>query len=232
MSSTVHESPPLFAWPPPVQIVAVGQLETIPPASYRHVEVRRNIDGAPYVVREGVATDTDRLRISIAHCGGWAVAAFSTVGAVGVDVEEVGPRRRGFYEANMTEGERRWIVGAPEVAADRIGTLLWVLKEAVLKSGASAARTIWEMSAIDIDVATPAADVAETWPSNEAGCAPTLVTLPVRVSLTRAPRSFTHAAYGAIGNLAISVVAVTSCDLERTSAAPWRAESDSIFQRT
>jgi hypothetical protein len=210
----------------------VRDLEGMSPESYRRVEVRRDGDGAPHLVRDDVATDVDDARVSIAHSGGWAVAALGLGGAVGVDIEHVGPRQRGFYEANMTDGERRWMFRAPERDADRIGTLLWVLKEAVLKTGASAARTIWEMSAIDIEVATPAADVVEAWPLNETGSEPTLVGLPVRVTLTRAPHSFTHAAYGVIGQLAFGVVAVTPFGPERATAAPWRVDRANILQRT
>jgi 4'-phosphopantetheinyl transferase EntD len=209
-----------FTWPPPVTVVAPDHLAGISPASYRRVEVRRHVDGAPYLACDDVATDVTAVRVSIAHCGGWAVAALSLAGAVGVDLEDSGPHGRGFYESNLTDRERRWMIGAPEGSADRIGTLLWVLKEAVLKTGASAAHTIWEMSAMDIDVATPAAEIADTWPLDDAGGAPCLVTLPVRVALTRAPRSFTHAAYGAIGQLAVGVVAVTSFELDRAPAAP------------
>ena len=210
-----------FTWPPPATVVVPDPQEGISPASYRRVEIRRQVDGAPYLVCDDVAADVlTAARVSIAHCGGWAVAALSLAGAVGVDLEDTGPHGRGFYESNMTDRERRWMMGAPEGNADRIGTLLWVLKEAVLKTGESPARTIWEMSAIDIDVATPAAEIADTWPLDDAGGAPSLVTLPVRVALTRASRSFTHAAYGAIGQLALGVVAVTSFELDRAPAAP------------
>ena len=136
-------------------------------------------------------------------------------GEIGIDLEEIAPRRPGFYESNMSDAERRWMLGAPGADTDRVGTLLWTLKEACLKTGASAARTIWEIGAIDLDVGMPASAIAATWPSGDRGPPTALFNLPARFSLAGAADSSFHAAYGVAGDLVIGMVAERTSDSRR-----------------
>jgi hypothetical protein len=107
----------------------------------------------------------------------------------------------------MTVRERRWMLGAPAAETDRVGTLLWTLKEACLKTGASAARTIWEMGAIDVEVAAPVAAVAASWESIDLSQGHELAHLPARIPLAGAHRSTAHAAYGLVDQLVLGIVA-------------------------
>jgi len=194
-----------IAWPPRVHLIGARELGTSAAERYRRVDVRRDSDGAPYLAGD----DRSPTHVSIAHRGGWAVAALSVTGAIGIDLEQISPRRPEFYDANMTARERRWIFDAPAEEADRAGTLVWALKEACLKTGASMARTVWEIGAIDVDIELPARFILDSWPSIGARAGSTLRSLPMRVPLARAGDSM-HAAYGAVGDLVVGVVALTA----------------------
>lgn len=196
-------------WPPPLERAHLGELRAMPASHYRSVEVRRDDDGAPLLACAGAP------RVSIAHRSGWAVAALSYEGAIGIDLEAIGPRQPAFYQSTMSAGERRWMRGASESDIACLGTLLWTLKEACLKTGASAARTVWGIGAIDVDVWTPAAEIAATWPGKIGSDGPVLSDLPARLPLTTGLDSSFQAAYGELGGLVIGVVAERTCDLRR-----------------
>jgi phosphopantetheinyl transferase len=203
-----------FVWPPPVCLVGTRDLRAISPGRYSRVEIRRDGDGAPRLDPDGVSGAAGTVHISIAHCGGWAVAALSCAGPVGVDIEQVAPRRPGFYETNLSDRERRWMSRAPGVDTNRVGTLLWVLKEAFLKTGTSRARTVWDISLTDLDIATPARHIASTWRASDADRSPQLVSVPVHMALAGGAGSGStmsaYAAYGAISNTAVGVIAFDS----------------------
>lgn len=217
-------------WPPALRRLGVGELDAFAPALYRRVELRRDDDGAPRLAWDGAALDGGR--VSIAHGGGWALAAINPSGEVGVDLEEVAPRWPGFYETCLSAREREWMRGAPAADADRIGTLLWVLKESCLKTGASVARTVWEIGAIDLELATPADVVLARWPAVDGPGAARLAVLHTNVSLTRAPPSDdraparVHVAYGGVGRLVVGVVALVAPVAARTLTAPTCAGGD------
>jgi hypothetical protein len=203
-------------WPPAMHALDEAQLRAFAPRQYRRVEVRRDDDGAPFVAWDG--SPADDVRVSIAHAGGWAVAALATH-AVGVDLEEVAPRPPGFNESYLSAAELRLVHDVPAAERDRVGTLLWVLKEACLKTGASAARTVWELGAIELGIDTPATELVAAWPTAD-GSAPArmaparLAALETGVRLTRAPPDDARkparadAAYGGTNGLVVGVVAL------------------------
>ena len=95
-------------------------------AAAARVELTVGDDGAPR---------TPGRAVSIAHTGRGAdlVAVAAVAGTpVGVDVERVGPRRADLWQRLLTPGEHAVLdhLGGP---TDSAQTLLWALKEAVLK---------------------------------------------------------------------------------------------------
>ena len=90
------------------------------------VDLGVGADGAPQVPAG---------HVSIAHTGRAASAALAAVasGPVGVDLERVGPRRPDLWTRILRPDERTLLdaLGGP---TDDAQTLLWTLKEAVLKA--------------------------------------------------------------------------------------------------
>lgn len=179
-------------------------------------EIRRDENGAPVVFAEGVRHD--EVRLSIAHRGGWAVASVCRGGVVGVDVELVASRQPSFYEYNMSPAERRWLALAPMSAVDRLGTLVWALKEAYLKTGISPALTVWEIAAIELDLAAPAARIAAMWDEADLLHGGELSGLPVHIAVAGTSRSAVTAAFGIVGDLVVAVVHQHSDLLEGATA--------------
>ncbi len=92
-------------------------------------------DAVPLAVAADGAPDVPGLRVSIAHTGhGPDVAALAAVasGPVGADLERVAPRRPDLWTRIVRPDERPLLdaLGGP---TDDAQTLLWTLKEAVLK---------------------------------------------------------------------------------------------------
>jgi 4'-phosphopantetheinyl transferase len=92
-------------------------------------------DGAPTL-----RANDPRLRhleahsISLSHRDGVAVAALSTAGPVGVDLETVEPRSPGFVEDYFTDQEKEQIGSYRGRDRDVAVTALWSAKEAALKA--------------------------------------------------------------------------------------------------
>ena len=95
-------------------------------AAAAHIELTVGDDGAPR---------TPGRAVSIAHTGrGADLVAVAAVARrpVGIDVERVGPRRADLWQRLLTPGEHAVLdrLGGP---TDSVQTLLWALKESVLK---------------------------------------------------------------------------------------------------
>lgn len=115
------------------------RLRAFPAASYRGIELRPSSTGAP-------------AGVSITHGAGVSCAS---LGAGGVDLETVEPRVPAFYRGNFTPRERRWADAgsrATGLSAEWLYTLLWTLKEAALKSGATAVRGVWGFAGMEIEL--------------------------------------------------------------------------------
>jgi 4'-phosphopantetheinyl transferase len=75
------------------------------------------------------------LQVSISHSGSRVVAAATTAGPVGVDVEQTGLASfRGFADLVLTASEATCVDAAPAAQRDRARATYWVRKEAVLKA--------------------------------------------------------------------------------------------------
>ena len=101
------------------------------------VELLNRPGGAPYVRLDGRDADFD---VSLTDRAGWAIAlagpAGSMAGTLGVDLEIVEERSRGFVSDYFTAAEQEWIRGAGEPGSEAYAVaanLLWSAKESALK---------------------------------------------------------------------------------------------------
>lgn len=96
------------------------------------VDIRAAEDGAPEVFFPGGPAPWS---VSIAHAGGRGLAVVGPPGVpFGADLETIAPRSAAFLEDYFLDSERRWIAGHPDASRDGAATLLWSVKEAVLKA--------------------------------------------------------------------------------------------------
>lgn len=150
-----------ITWPPETHSVTPGALDAVPQRDYGGIEILPGDGGAPRLTScDGTRADT--VRISIAHRDGWAAAAVSRSVPIGVDLEVVAPRGPSFYEGCVSDRERQWLSGASPAHTECLATLLWAVKEACFKTGASTATSVWGIGAIDLDIRTPAEQVASS----------------------------------------------------------------------
>jgi phosphopantetheinyl transferase len=130
-----------------VRFVGVGHLLSIPAAEYRELSILPNRYGAPEIRRrEALAVGS----LSLSHAGGWAAAALSGEGSIGVDCEKVEPRSPPFFRGSFIEAERQWVDRHTAIegpSSDWLYTLLWSFKEAAFKTG----RVSSSGASIDVD---------------------------------------------------------------------------------
>ncbi len=107
--------------------------------NYQHfspdeMEIQTTPEGAPYLRLPSGSASQDCL--SISHCDRHAMCAFSLGPALkfGVDLEKVEPRSEGFVEDYFTPAEREMVHAYPLEVRDLVATLVWSLKEAMLKA--------------------------------------------------------------------------------------------------
>lgn len=129
-----------------------ARLRAFDACAYRQVEVLPAADtGRPQLDWGGRRSSQ---RVSISHSGGVACAGLSGGEApIGIDMETDVPRARAFYRGNFSARERRWAeLGARRAGLDDgwLYTFLWTVKEAALKSGAAAARNVWELPRMEV----------------------------------------------------------------------------------
>jgi 4'-phosphopantetheinyl transferase len=116
-----------------VRILASAALGGTPPS-----EVLTRTSGGRLTFA-AAATGPDRqFDLSLAHAGGRAVVAFSRCGAVGVDIETLGPlgasEERRLARFSLAASEfTQWRAVAPELRPTLL-TRAWTRKEAVLKA--------------------------------------------------------------------------------------------------
>jgi phosphopantetheinyl transferase (holo-ACP synthase) len=123
------------------------------PWMYQQVEVlSENLHpgNRPHLAWSGHESD---VRVSLSHANGRSCAYLDSNGSIGLDLEEAVVRRDAFYKGNFSVREQAWVdkVGG-ETGADSawLYTLLWTLKEAVIKSDDSGKSTVWGMPQIEI----------------------------------------------------------------------------------
>jgi phosphopantetheinyl transferase (holo-ACP synthase) len=137
-------------WRPTLTVLTPESLCTYSPWMYRQVEVHTS-DGKPSLVWCGTKR---RESISLSHAGGVSCASISLEAPTAIDIETAAPRVGAFYRNNFTEAEREWahLGGVAERRRSNwYFTLLWTLKESVLKLGWLKQAGVWELPRIEID---------------------------------------------------------------------------------
>ncbi len=106
------------------------------PSTLARVEILNRLTGAPYVQIDG---ERAALDISLTDRAGWGVALIGSegsmaAGTLGVDLEIVEPRTRGFVSDFLTPPEQEYVAarGAGD-GWDAAANLIWSAKEAALK---------------------------------------------------------------------------------------------------
>jgi len=97
----------------------------------------------------------------------------------------------------------RWLGRAAAADVSPLATLLWTLKEACLKTGASRAHSVWDIDAIDCRISTPPDVVARSWRRREAHLFPVALDVALAVDTARL-----LAAHGVVGPVVFTVVAL------------------------
>ena len=141
-------------------MLSAADLLRFPPAMYRSTEVVRN-DSVRFGLPQ-VGSGAEFRDVAISHTNGIACALLGKGETIALDVERVESRSPVFYTGNFTERERAW---ATECFR-RLGldphwtsTLLWCIKECLLKTPAYNNLSIWDMPSLDIRVVSGESDL-------------------------------------------------------------------------
>jgi phosphopantetheinyl transferase len=109
--------------------------------------------------------------VSLAHDGGYCLAAWCPAGPVGCDVESVAPRTGAFLLAHFRPAERRRAGGDPTRA-----TVFWTVKEAYFKLTAARGDAgevfVPAAVAVEVDRVPAPPDAAGTWSAFACRCGP------------------------------------------------------------
>jgi phosphopantetheinyl transferase (holo-ACP synthase) len=117
---------------------------------YRQVEVLSN-NGRPRLAWCGRERPEN---ISLSHAGGVSSASIASGAPTAIDIETAVERVGAFYRNNFTEAERAWAhsgAGGESRRSNWYFTLLWTLKESVLKLGWLKRAGLWGIPRIEID---------------------------------------------------------------------------------
>ena len=128
----------------PEDVVALGR-----------IGVLNHPTGAPYVVVDGKAPG---LEVSLTDRAGWAVCLVGRdLGALGVDLEIVEPRSRGFVTDFLTEAEQATVAACAAAGPDghdAAANLIWSAKESALKVLRVGLRA--DTRTVEVELADPA----------------------------------------------------------------------------
>jgi hypothetical protein len=148
--------------------LSTEDLGRFPPSLYRSTEVMRDDRvrfGLPQVGRSGEFRD-----VAISHTSGIACALLGNGETIAVDMERVESRPPVFYRGNFTERERTWAAGCSR----RLGldpnwtlTLLWSIKECLLKTPAYNHLSIWDMPSLEIRIVSGEDDLVRPQSAHE-----------------------------------------------------------------
>ncbi len=112
----------------------VGSLPIYQNFSADEMEIDHAPGGAPYLRLPSGSAAPDCL--SISHCNPYALCGLSLGPMLkfGVDLERIEPRAENFIEDYFTPSEREMVHAYPVELRDLVATLVWSLKEAMLKA--------------------------------------------------------------------------------------------------
>jgi phosphopantetheinyl transferase len=103
--------------------------------------------------------------ISLSHSGGMSCASIGFGAPTAIDIETTVPRVDAFYRINFTEAERCWatrVADGEQIRSNWFFTLLWTIKESVLKLGQLQA-SVWTFPGIAIDGLPGVEDIGPFW---------------------------------------------------------------------
>jgi phosphopantetheinyl transferase (holo-ACP synthase) len=133
-------------------MLSAADLARFPASIYRSTEVMRS-DGVRFGIPQ-VGRGTQFRDVAISHTSGIACALLGNGGTIAVDMERVESRTPVFYRGNFTAGER-----ARADCSRRLGldphwtlTLLWSIKECLLKTPAYNDLSVWNMPSLDLRI--------------------------------------------------------------------------------
>ena len=89
--------------------------------------------------------------ISLSHSAGTSCASLTFGAPIAIDIETTIRRLEAFYRINFSDAEREWAIGATASRSDWFFTLLWTVKESIVKLGCFPQATIWNLPGIEID---------------------------------------------------------------------------------
>jgi hypothetical protein len=149
-------------WPPRVGRIDRLSLDEFPESSYRALEVTstdRGRGGAPTL---RCKRPTRPICLSLSHMTGLSGAYVDDSRHVGLDLETLSPRHPSFYRMSFSQSEHHWIeliTRTAEVEDTVLYTLLWCLKESVLKSQSSDQLSLWRIPHIEVELRCAPADL-------------------------------------------------------------------------
>jgi 4'-phosphopantetheinyl transferase len=136
--------------------IAVAAVTGMPsdPAGLGRIGVLNRRTGAPYVQVDGTELGLD---VSLTDRAGWAVCLVAPdLGAVGVDLEIVEPRSRGFVRDFLTPAEQELVASVPGPDGfDAAANLIWSAKESALKVLRTGLRA--DTRSVEVKIADPQA---------------------------------------------------------------------------
>lgn len=130
-----------------IREIGAEQLAEVPAEQYRELQVLR-ADGAPRVFRRGIPLAD--LYLSIAHSAGTTAVGVSTDAPIGIDVATVEEHAPSFHRVHYSTRERDWVARGGEAGSGALFTLLWTLKECVVKAGGAPHATLWGYDDVEV----------------------------------------------------------------------------------
>jgi phosphopantetheinyl transferase len=143
----------VFEWTPLLKLYKLSDICKVLPRKIRMVTIVKGghtLKGKPEIYFDGC--HNSYLHLSISHTGGWAAASISSLGAIGIDLEECISRSSAFYNDFFTPWEKDWVQRniEAELTAEKLYTLLWTLKESYYKTGLSPLLRLYEFSCLEV----------------------------------------------------------------------------------
>lgn len=150
-------------WRPTLSKLSLDSLNLYPAWMYQQVEVATG-GAKPSLVWCGQARPEG---VSLSHSGGLSCASVTFSAFTAIDIEKTAPRFGAFRRINFSDAERRWANAAPSFRSDWFFTLLWTLKESVVKLGCFPQASIWNLPRIEIEGLPGVNDLGHFCFSNE-----------------------------------------------------------------
>lgn len=137
--------------------LTADDLRAFSPSKYRQVEVSRRDDvrsGRPQICWLSEA-GSKAVDAAITHTNGIACAFLGSGETAAIDMECVEPRSRVFYDGNFTQHEKAWVEDSSrslKLDPRWTFTLLWSVKECLLKTPVFSSLSIWDMPSLEVGI--------------------------------------------------------------------------------